>query len=349
MATSINCGYPLWLDDETFNGLLGRTYDVGTTVFTGGTSASVQIPSGVFPSAGNAMQVNPASGMNVNVNAGFCVVANSSSAAQGAYKFGLLTQQALQVAAADQVNPRIDLVVAFVIDQGNSGSASYVEIITGTPVNPPVAPTTPANSMILAQITVPPNAASASGTVIADQRTYVVAPGGILPIAGPSAAPAGYPGQIFYDQTNNRFCSASGTAGVVQRLSVLPWQPQMSVITTPLSDSTGRGTLQTITSVSVTVDGVTNLEVYYKWAGIMATSVEQITLSIAIDGTEVDYVLESPQSANIADAGGSVIYYTSTPPAVGSHTVTYRFQGASGSITCTVEPNMILRVAPVVV
>jgi hypothetical protein len=349
MATSINCGYPLWLDDETFTGLLGRTYDVGTTVYTGGTATAIQIPSGVYPSAGNAMQVNAAAGMNVTVNAGFCVVANSSSSAQGAYKFGLMTQQTLQIAAADQVNPRIDLVVAYVVDQGNSGSAAYVQVFTGTPVNPPVAPAAPANSMIIAQILVPANTTAASGMTITDERTYVVAPGGVLPIAGPSAAPAGYPGQIFFDLTNNRFCEASGTAGVVNRFSILPWQPQMSIVTSALSDSSGRGTLQTITSVTVTVDGLTNLEIYYKWAGVAGTSVEQITLSVAIDGTEVDYVLEQPQAPNIADCGGSVIYYTPTPPAAGSHTITYRFQGSSGSATCTIEPNMVLRVAPVVV
>jgi hypothetical protein len=349
VATSLNCGYPLWLDDETFNGLLGRTYDVGTTVYTGGTATTVQIPSGVFPSAGNAMQVNAASGMNVTVNAGFCVVANSSSAAQGAYKFGLMTQGTLQIAAADQVNPRIDLVVAYVIDEGSSGSASYVAVITGTPVNPPVAPTNYSNSMILAQITVPANVTSASGMTIADQRTYVVAPGGILPIAGPTAAPAGYPGQVFFDLTNSRFCSASGTAGVVNRLSVLPWQPQMSVITSAVSDSSGKGTLQTITSVSVTTDGFTNLEVYYKWAGISVTGIEQVTLSVAIDGTEVDYALEEPIATNVADCGGSILYYTATPPSAASHTVTYRFQGASSSYTCTIEPNMVLRVSPVVV
>lgn len=354
MPTSLAAGYPLWLDFETFNGLLGRQYDVAATVFTGGTATAVQIPGGVFPSAANALQVNVVSGMHVTVNAGYCVVPNTSGSTQGGYKFGLMNQATLDVTASDSLNPRIDLVVAYVNDAGSSSSFCDVHIVTGVAQTPAVAPSAPSYSIILAQLYVPPGTQTmtATGATVTDTRTYVCAPGGILPISGPSAAPAGYLGQVFYDTVNQRFCAASGSAGVVNRIQVLPWQPVQSVITSAVSDVAAKGSTTAITSVSVTTDGSTDIAITYKWAGIQTTTVDQVLLFVTIDGVTIDQVYEQPATASVNDTGGSVQICTTATfnrPSAAAHTIGFFFQGFSGTITHTMQPNLVLRVEPVVI
>jgi len=71
------------------------------------------------------------------------------------YLFGTMVQEALTVATADGSHPRIDIVVARVYDLGTSGSSCDVDIVTGTPATSPVAPATPAASLLLAQVLVP--------------------------------------------------------------------------------------------------------------------------------------------------------------------------------------------------
>lgn len=354
MATSLSCGYPLWLDDETFNGLLGRQYDVAASVYTGGTATAVQIPGGVFPSAGNALQVNAISGMHVTVNAGYCVVPNSSGSTQGGYKFGLMNQATLDITASDALNPRIDLVVAYVNDAGSSSSYCDIHVVTGVAQTPAVAPATPSNAIVLAQVYVPPGTQTmtAAGAAVTDERSYVCAPGGILPIAGPANAPAGYAGQVFYDTVNQRFCAASGSAGTVNRISVLPWQPVQSVITGTVDDSANKGAATLITSVSVTTDGSTDIAITYKWAGISMSSVDQIELYVTIDGTYIDDVWQQPQTAGVNDCGGTVQVCTTATynrPSAAGHTIGFYFQGSSTSITHTMQPDLHLRVEPVII
>src|ERR1035438_4579350 len=152
-----------------------RSYDIGTRVYSAGTASANQVPSGVFPGIGG-MQVVATSGMNVGVNAGYCCVASSAGGLQGGYVFGLMTSTSFSVAAADTVNPRIDIVVAYVQDNANNTSSSYVEILTGTPAGSPIAPTAPSNSLILAQVNVAANVVSIASGNITDPVAAVAAP-----------------------------------------------------------------------------------------------------------------------------------------------------------------------------
>jgi len=336
MATSISCGVPAWLDDCAMNGQTPfRQYDIGTKVYNAGTASANQVPSGVFPGIGG-MAVVAASGMNVSVNAGYCCVANSGSSLQGGYVFGLMTSQSFTVAAADTVNPRIDLVVAYVADNGDDTSASYVEIITGTPAGSPSAPAAPANSLSLGSITVAANVVSITTGNITDLRTYVVAPGGILPIQNEAAAPAVPASQFMFNLATNRLVQGTGTAGSTVTPSVLPWVPALSTVTSPVRAASA-GALTTVTSVTVTTDGNTDIEIDAKWPGVLGVAAS-ISLTVLIDSTVVDTVTLVSTSNTQQIAGGSLRYFTSSgqgnTPTAASHTITLKFQ-AAGSGTST--------------
>lgn len=329
-----------------------RTFDVGTKVYNAGTASVNQVPSGVFPGMGG-MQVVAATGLNVTVNAGYCCVANSSSSLQGGYIFGLMTSQSFTVAAADTTNPRIDTVVAYVSDVGTSASFSAVEIITGTPATSPVAPTPPANALTLAQIAVAANVLSVAAGNITDTRTYVVAPGGILPIANAAAAPAVPASQFMYNIASGQLVQGTGTAGVVASVPVLKWVPQASFVSSSVTAASA-GALTQIATVTVTTDGATDIEIFTKWP-YLTGSAAQITLTVYIDGVAVDSTVAYPAYFQ----GGTATYYTSSgqgnTPTAATHTITWKFQ-ASGSGTSTSDgvhaasaAPAILRVAPVIV
>ena len=209
-----------------------------------GTAAAVQVPGGVYPGLG-AMQVTPASGLSVQVAAGYCCVP-SPTVGQGGYIFGTLTAQTLNLAAADPANARIDLVVAYVNDTGSSAGGCGIAVVTGTPATPPTAPSpssTPVAStavLVLAQVTVPPAAVALASGAITDQRSWVVAPGGVLPISGPTAAPAAPATQLFYDLSRNLLCRGTGTAGTVALLTGGAWTPALVYKTSAVNDSAAK-------------------------------------------------------------------------------------------------------------
>lgn len=319
-----------------------------------GTTSSVQIPGGVFPGNG-AMAVTAGSGMSVNVAAGFCCVPNSSSVLQGGYIFGLLNAGTLTLAAADPNNPREDLIVARVYDTGTAGSFCDVEVVTGTPAPSPVLPAQPANSIPLAFVQILAGSASVTSANVGDMRSYVVAPGGILPITSAASAPAVPASQFMYNLQTGTLVQGTGTAGSVAPVPVLPWAPVVSVSTSPVSDSAAQGQLTTITTATVTTDGATDIEVTYKWPGVKASTAPLlVTMQVAIDGVTLDQTVVYPASASIYTCGGGVKAFTSAAqsntPSAASHVVSFAFQSASTSATTTVQGSGtalgILRVAP---
>ena len=100
-----------------------------------------------------------------------------------------------------------------------------------------------------------------------------------------------------------------------------------------------------VASVSVTTDGATDIEIYYKWPGfyVSASPPLMVALSVAIDGTVLDQTPVYVQSSSSGSPGngGSARYYTSsgqgTTPTAGTHTITFRFQSASASQTTTMK------------
>jgi hypothetical protein len=332
-----------------------RQYVVGTSVLNTGTTSANAVAGGVFP-GGGAMAVSAGSGLAVNVAAGYCCVP-AASAIQGGYIFGAMTEITnLTLAAADPTNPRIDLIVAYVNDLGTSASAAYVQTVTGTPASSPSAPTPPTPSIVLAEVQVNAGAASLTSGNITDERTYVVAPGGILPIANSGAAPAVPATQLMYNIAAGTIVQGTGTAGSVASLPVLPWVPVMAQATSNVTDSSAKGVLTTIATTSTFVcDGSTDVEIYYKWTGFtVSTAPLLVTLEVKIDSTVVDQTVVYPASSSVFSCGGSARYYTSSGsnrPIAGSHTVTFSFQSASSSFTTTLSASStaaaVVRVTPV--
>ena len=346
----------MWVDDPAMDAQTPfRTYDVGTRVINVGTAAANQVAGGVFPGLG-AMGVTAPGGMTVGVNAGYCCVPNSSSPLQGGYIFGLMQSQTLTIAAADPQNPRIDLVVANVADLGSNASAAYVQVITGTAAATPSAPAVPANSITLASVSVAGASTSVTASAITDERSYVVAPGGILPIQDAASAPAVPASQFMYNLATNQLCQGTGVAGTVSPPSVLPWVPQIAVKTTnTLAPSAGA--LVTVQSVNVTTDGATDIEMYAKWTGVQG-SAAYITIGLYIDGTLADSIdVQSLAGTSYGTMGGSFAAFTGSvqgnTPSAGTHTIAMKFQAqgagtsANDGITAASGAPTILRAAPV--
>lgn len=355
MATSANCGIPLWVDDPTMDASAPfRNYEIGTKVYNGGTTSANQIPGGVFPGMG-AMAVNAAGGMNVSVNAGYCCCPNSSSALQGAYVFGLMNAQTFALNTASATFPRIDTIVANVADLGTDASAAYVQVVTGAPAAAPTPPASPANSITLAQILVGAGVTSVTAANVTDARSYVVAPGGILPIPNEAAAPAVPATQFLYNIATNQLVTGSGTAGSVVLPSILPWAPQVAVGTANVFAASA-GASTGVLSASVTTAGE-DIEMYIKWTGIEG-SAQYIAMNVTVDSAlagSLDVV--SLGTTSYATAGGSAHFYTSSAqgntPVAGTHTIAWKFQaGGTGTsvhdgIIATSTSPSILRIAPV--
>jgi hypothetical protein len=232
-------------------------------------------------------------------------------------------------------------------------------VVTGTPAASPSTPATPSAAITLASVSVAAGSVALGSGAITDLRSYVVAPGGILPIANAAAAPAAPATQIMYDLSRNLLVQGTGSAGVVSLLSTGAWTPALSYVTAPVSDSSSQGSVTQVASVSVTTDGSTDIEIYAKWPGFYVGSAPLlVTLSVAIDGTVLDQAPVYVQSASSGSPsnGGSWRYYTesgnSTTPSSGTHTITFRFQSASSSQTTTMKCSATalgtLRVAPAV-
>jgi hypothetical protein len=322
MATSVSLGTPLWTDGMTFNGQLGRQSDVGTSFVNSGNNSAVQTMSGVVQGP-STFAVFAASGMNITVSAGFAIVANSSSALQGAYQVANMAAQTLTVATSDPLSARVDLVVVNVYDDGIS-PAAVVELVTGTPGAG--VPTVPANSVVLAQINVGAAVSSINSGNIADQRTYTASSGGIVPWTNTAGAIGGVNGTLAYDASIGRFFHNS-TTGPLQ-MKTKPWAPITVTRSTPVSSS---GTETTVLSSNVTVDGHTNLDIMLSYPGTYMNTIVTgciMLTQLYIDSSLVFVMEHAAQTAGNAGHpvnGGTLRYITDsvlgTTPSAGTHTI----------------------------
>ena len=111
--------------------------------------------------------------MSVNVAAGRCVIQGTQNTTyQAVYEALNDAVVNLTIAAADQTNPRNDLVVASVQDAQYSGSNNQwlLQVVTGITAPTPSDPTVPANSITLARVRVNAGAGSITNSVITDLR-----------------------------------------------------------------------------------------------------------------------------------------------------------------------------------
>lgn len=136
---------------------------------------------GVINSTDLAVTQSASPGMSVQVAAGWGAIVGTTQANMGTYVSYNDAAATLTVTTASGSNPRIDIVVVQVNDAYYTGSLNSVSfsIIAGTPAVSPVAPTQPANSLLLATIAVGTGVTQILNANITDNR--VAAGNPILP------------------------------------------------------------------------------------------------------------------------------------------------------------------------
>ena len=134
------------------------------------TTGSLWGASGVVRSADLA--VTASSGMNLSVAAGWAAIVGTYQTNMGTYMAYNDAAATATITTADATNPRIDLVCITVNDAAYSGSLNSVAInvVKGTAAGSPTVPSTPTNSIALAQVAVAAGATSISSGNITDVR-----------------------------------------------------------------------------------------------------------------------------------------------------------------------------------
>ncbi|RPE39737.1 hypothetical protein EDD90_2754 [Streptomyces sp. Ag109_O5-1] len=358
MATSVTTSLPIWMAGCTYDGSGGndlRNSHIGAVFYDQGivSGSAVGTLGGVIGGAGLAVSAGTA--LTVTVQPGHFVTPNTNSPTSGAYTSTLVATATLTVQTADSANPRIDLVYAQVVDNGNSTSYGQVAIATGTPASSPTVPTLPANAIPLAQITVAANVTAVTSGMISDKRPFTAATGGIIRAA--KGTVAGYTGMVCYDPVSGSFYHNNNTSSSTQ-LHVLPWQPVISKKTSsvmiPYLDETS------VITATITTDGYTDIEVFFKCPAVYSASHSSIEQRhewrMYIDNNVVDTIYGAKLEADGSwQCGVSWSYYTSSAtadtPSAGTHTVKITVQDTQGDtgyyVAASTASNIVLRVEPV--
>ena len=177
--------------------------------------------SGVRPGTPTTTVTATSTTWTCNTHAG--IIDGETAAIAGPYAYAVNTAQTGSVTAANATNPRVDIVYAQVSDPAESDGSSVPSVViaylAGTAAPAPVAPATPARSMVLAQINVPVSGGG-SPTVTWVAPTLTAA-GGIIPVASSTERDAltAYEGLTVYRMDTNVLESYSGSAWQVSSLT----------------------------------------------------------------------------------------------------------------------------------
>ncbi|MGC9541607.1 hypothetical protein [Streptomyces sp. UG1] len=139
--------------------------------------------------------------MQVQIGTGRAIVQGTT--AQGAYPVAITSPETLTLVEGNAQYARIDSVVLHVSDglyDTSEQTAVAVEVIQGEPRATPTAPTLPAGTLRLWDITVPAGASAGTGGItwasaLADRRRYTASYGGIIPRGWGLSFAGAYPGQ----------------------------------------------------------------------------------------------------------------------------------------------------------
>ena len=125
--------------------------------------------------------------MTLDVYSGAAWVIGSQSSNEGAYNVvNDDTTQTVTIGTSDPTNPRIDLVVLLVRNTEYSGTHddAVLSVIAGTPAASPVAPSVPADALLLAKVTVGAGVTTITAAHISDQRQILLGASGVYPAGG---------------------------------------------------------------------------------------------------------------------------------------------------------------------
>jgi hypothetical protein len=137
--------------------------------------------SGVTAASDLSVNAQGTPNMTVQVQPGGAWITGTSTTTQGSYHlYNDAALPAVAIAASNPTNPRIDIVVARIRDTAEDGSGfsdASVVVVTGTPAVSPVAPATPASSLLLATIAVGANVTTITNANITDKRVMAASTG----------------------------------------------------------------------------------------------------------------------------------------------------------------------------
>jgi hypothetical protein len=136
------------------------------------TTQALWATTGIINAASLEVTPNSPVGMSVLVADGWAAVVGTTQPDMGTYVAYNDASVVLTITTANPTNPRIDLICATINDSYYSGVTDNVvfQVIAGTPAGSPVAPSLPANSIGLAEVTVPAAATTITSGNIADLR-----------------------------------------------------------------------------------------------------------------------------------------------------------------------------------
>ena len=130
---------------------------------------------GIIGSTSLAVTQSATPGMSVVIASGWAAVIGTTQANMGVYTAYNDASVTASIATANATNPRIDVVCLTVNDAYYTGSTNniIVNVVAGTPASSPTVPSTPANSIALAQVAVGAGVTSIVNANITDVRVAV--------------------------------------------------------------------------------------------------------------------------------------------------------------------------------
>lgn len=173
---------------------------------------------GIFASTDLAVtQRGAGANMSVDIAGGRCVIKGDQATYEGSYFMENRGVTNLVVSASDPTNPRIDRVIAEVLNAEYSGASNLwrLRVMTGTPAASPVAPTLPNNAISLATIAVAAGSTSVVNANITDTRTQAWLFGGTIVCTSTTRPSAPFEGMRIYELDTDQELVYSGSAWVV--------------------------------------------------------------------------------------------------------------------------------------
>lgn len=249
--------------------------------------------------------------MTVNAASGWCSIVSSYS--QGGVYVGYNDASVLlTIATADASNPRIDLIVATVNDQAYSGVTNNItyQVITGTPAGSPTVPSTPTNSIALAQIAVAAGVTSITSGNITDVRVPAISNMVQNPL------------QMVRLTTNGSAISSGAVFGATLRPQLIAGRNYAFEIVLPFTKTT----TGTVTWALVTSVGANNI--------VAASFSDSLNQSVSVY-TSTAGTATFPASASYTTGTNYVARFTGTVTATSNNARFYLNIGAIGAGTIT--------------
>jgi hypothetical protein len=255
---------------------------------------------GIIGTSSLAVTQNGTPNMSVNIAAGWAAILGTSTSTQGVYVGYNDASVNAAIATAPSVNSRIDLVCLTVNDAYYSGVTNniVVNVVTGTVAASPVVPSTPANSIALAQIAVGTNVTSIVTANITDVRVNTTTNLPVVTLTGTQTLTnKTLAGDIFQYPIESWYINATAFAGYTAYLQT---NNAVHYLTTA---STANGTLNMSYASGTTLNS------------IMATG-QAITFSLLITNTTAYY----PNAYQIdgTTSGVTVKWSGGTAPSAGN-------------------------------